>query len=144
MTAEQVFSLASMTAVAGWLVLIAGVILNKPLLRDSIAGLWIPLALAALYALLILFFFARADGGFDTLAHVQLLFTSPWAALAGWVHYLCFDLAMGSLIARRTMKLGMNRLWLVPLLPLTFLFGPMGFLAFHGLTLAAAPRPATT
>src|SRR5262249_55238398 len=29
---------------------------------------------------------------FASLAGVMKLFASPWVALAGWVHYLCFDL----------------------------------------------------
>ena len=80
------------------------------------------------YTVLIVFFFRAAPGGFDTLANVQALFTSPWAALAGWVHYLAFDLFIGALIARRVMERGIPRLVLVVLLPATFLFGPIGLL----------------
>ena len=69
--------------------------------------------------------------GHQPLANVKLLFTSDWAALAGWVHYLAFDLLVGSWIAREVMQRGQPRLLLVPLLPLTFMFGPAGFLAFH-------------
>jgi hypothetical protein len=47
------------------------------------------------------------------------------------VHYLAFDLFVGAWIARQVMTLGMSRLLLVPLLPLTFMFGPMGFLGFE-------------
>jgi hypothetical protein len=139
MTADQLFAIANPAALAGWLVLAWAVIRNNSWLRDEIAGRWWPLGFAALYTLLILLFFGRAEGGFDTLAHVQLLFTSPWAALAGWVHYLAFDLFMGATIARRVMHAGINRLWLVPILPLTFLFGPMGYLA--GEAVLALGRP---
>ena len=38
--------------------------------------------------------------------------TSPWAALAGWIHYLAFDLFMGALVARRVMESGASRWWL--------------------------------
>ena len=70
---------------------------------------------------------------------MQLLFTDGWAATAGWMHYLAFDLFMGAWIARTLMQAGLSRLWLVPLLPLTFLFGPAGFLAAEVVRRAAAP-----
>jgi Domain of unknown function (DUF4281) len=62
---------------------------------------------------------------------VQLLFTSEWAALAGWVHYLAFDLLIGAWIARDVMSRGLSRWLLLPLLPLTFMFGPMGLVGFE-------------
>ena len=34
--------------------------------------------------------------GFDTLAGVRLLLSTPEALLAGWVHYLAFDLFIGA------------------------------------------------
>ena len=61
---------------------------------------------------------------------MQLLFTSPWAATAGWVHYLAFDLFIGAWITAEVLRLGIVRLVLIVLLPLTFLFGPIGLLAF--------------
>ena len=131
MSASLVFSLANPFALLGWLILIYGIIRKQTFWRDTVAGLWWPLALSSLYTLLIIFFFFRAPGGFDTLANVQLLFTSPWAALAGWVHYLAFDLFIGAWISKHLMQEGLPRLLLIVLLPLTFLFGPAGFLAFQ-------------
>ena len=89
------------------------------------------MALSVAYAGLIALFFSNAPGGFDTLENVQLLFTSPWAALAGWVHYLAFDLFMGARTARGFEKMRLPRWPLIVLLPLTFLFGPAGYLAFE-------------
>lgn len=130
MTAENVFLIANSFALGGWLVLVFAVLRKHDWLRDRVAGCWWPLALCVLYAVLIALFFGRTEGGFDSLANVKLLFTSDWAALAGWVHYLAFDLFIGSWIARETMQKGIGRLWLVLLLPATFLFGPIGLLLF--------------
>jgi Domain of unknown function (DUF4281) len=128
MTPEFLFSTANTIAIIGWIVLIAGIVLKRPLLRDRFAGLYVPLLLAASYTVLILVFWWGTNGGFDTLANVQKLFTSPWAALAGWVHYLAYDLFIGALVSRWIMERGISRLFLIPILPLAFLFGPIGFL----------------
>ena len=135
MTPSLLFSIANPLALIGWLILIAGIVTKRPLLRDRIAGLFIPLALAAAYTILILVFWWGTEGGFDTLENVQKLFTSPWAALAGWVHYLAYDLFIGALVSRQIMERGISRLFLIPILPLAFLFGPIGFLLAHLLIL---------
>lgn len=131
MTASGLFSAFNMLAMAGWIILAVGVALKHNWLRDAVAGTYIPIAISAAYLILIVFFFAGADGGFDTLENVQKLFTSPWAALAGWIHYLAFDLFMGARIARGFAEQGLPRWPLILLLPLTFLFGPIGYLAFE-------------
>lgn len=140
MTPETLFSTASFCAMAGWLTLIAGIVLKRPLLRDTIAGLAIPLALSLVYTVLIAIHWAGTEGGFDTLVNVQKLFTSPWAALAGWIHYLAFDLFIGAMLARKIMEAGLPRLILVPVLPLTFLFGPIGFLLGHLILVTRNPQ----
>jgi hypothetical protein len=131
MSASQLFQIANPVALIGWLVLAAAIIFKRPFWRDELAGRWIPLALSAVYSMLIIFFFFRAEGGFDTLENVQKLFTSPWAALAGWVHYLAFDLFLGATISKRVMEQGLPRWPLIVLLPLTFMFGPMGLVGFE-------------
>ena len=130
MTADFLFSLANPLALLGWIILGVGIVWDKPYLRDEIAGRVWPLGLSVLYTILIGAFFFKAEGGFDTLVNVQKLFTFPWAALAGWVHYLAFDLFMGAVISRDIMKFGISRLFLIILLPLTFMFGPIGYVGF--------------
>jgi Domain of unknown function (DUF4281) len=130
-TADQLFQVVNPVALLGWIVLIAGIIFKKPLWRDIIAGQVFPTVLSLVYTMLIVFFWAKAEGGFDTLPNVQKLFTYPWAALAGWVHYLAFDLFVGAHISRRVMEDGLPRLILIALLPLTFLFGPIGYFGFQ-------------
>ncbi len=131
MTPSALFSFFNLLALSGWLILAAGILLKRNWLRDTVSGIYVPVFLSTAYLALVSLFFAAAEGGFDTLENVQQLFTSPWIALAGWVHYLAFDLFIGASIARGVEEQGLPRWLLVPLLPLTFLFGPAGFLCFE-------------
>ncbi len=130
MTPGVLFSYANMFALLGWFVLIAGVVLNRAWLRDKLAGIYWPLALSVGYCAAIWLGFGQSGGGFDSLSAVRQLFTNDWALLAGWVHYLAFDLFVGAWIARDALRAGLSRWLLIPVLPLTFLFGPAGFLLF--------------
>ena len=72
------------------------------------------------------------------------LFTQPEIALAGWIHYLAFDLFIGAWEVRTARAERIPFLLVVPCLALTFLFGPAGYLAFTALRGArAAIRTAT-
>lgn len=143
MTPDFIFNLANPTALLGWIILAAGVVLDRPFLRDTLAGRIWPFGLSALYSILVAAFFFKAYGGFDSLPHVQQLFTFPWVAMAGWLHYLAFDLFIGAMIARELVQQGISRLFLIGLLPLTFMFGPIGYFAFMILRAALAKKEIT-
>ncbi len=130
MSAENLFGPANWFTMAGWLLLIAGVVLRRDWLRDRLAAIYWPLLLSAGYCIAISLGFGESGGSFSTLQGVRQLFSNDWALLAGWVHYLAFDLFVGAWIARDAARANLSRLVLVPVLPLTFLFGPAGFLLF--------------
>lgn len=135
---DALFQAANMLALAGWVALLLSPL--TPRLAQAVAALGVPLLLGVLYSGLVLAFWSRAEGGFGTLAEVQALFTLPQIALAGWVHYLAFDLVIGAWEVRcaRAERIAF---WLVvPCLVLTFLFGPAGFLAFQALRVLRRAR----
>jgi hypothetical protein len=78
----------------------------------------------------------RTPGGFSSLDAVGRLFESPWLRLAGWLHYLAFDLLIGGFIVRDAREHGIGHVWILPLLFLTFLFGPAGWLGYRALSAA--------
>jgi len=128
MTAEGVFSIANLVAVAGWLLLIA---VPRNRRAATVAGTIIPLLLAALYLALLTVHWSERRGGFSTLHGAADLFSNQWLLLAGWVHYLAFDLFVGTWETRDAVARGIPRWLVVPCLLLTFLFGPIGWLAYH-------------
>ena len=102
--------------------------------------------LAMTYAALIGAFVSQGQGDFQSLAGVQRLFQHPGLLLAGWVHYLVFDLLVGLWERAEAARIGLSRWLLLPCLFLTFMFGPIGwlvFLAVRQFRLRAAPTPAT-
>jgi hypothetical protein len=138
MLPESIFSAANMVALGGWIALLVAP--RTPLVTWRLAGLAIPALLAGLYAVLLALHAPGAEGGFSSLADVAALFRTEGVLLAGWVHYLAFDLFVGAWICRRAAAEGMNP-WLVRLcLPPTFLAGPVGLLLFLGFRAAIAKR----
>ncbi len=131
MTPETVFSTVGAVAMLGWALLILG---PRRFAWFNALPLWIiPGGLSAVYAALVLSRFSGTGGGFDSLANVALLLSDDWALLAGWVHYLAFDLFVGAVMAARMDRAGVGRLVQGPILGATFMLGPLGFL-IAGLT----------
>lgn len=97
-----------------------------------IAGLWVPLVLALGYVVLLWSHWGA--GGFGSLAEVREFFERPGLLAAGWLHYLAFDLFVGTWMMRDAGQRGLPHPAVVPCLALTFLFGPTGLLAYAAMT----------
>ena len=130
MAVAQIFNLANFFALIGWGILILAIALRRPWWRDVIAGIAWPTLISVLYIAALSIGWGSSDGSFASLAEVRSLFASDWMLLAGWVHYLAFDLFVGAWIAAEVERTKLSRLCLVPILPLTFMFGPAGLFLF--------------
>ncbi|MGQ0540638.1 MAG: ABA4-like family protein [Blastocatellia bacterium] len=128
MKADQIFSIANLIAIAGWLLL--AILPRWKFTRVAVLSGAIPLLLSVAYLLLILLFFGSSEGGFDSLANVMKLFTNEWVVLAGWIHYLAFDLFVGSWEVKDAQSSGISHWLVIPCLFLTFMLGPIGFLLY--------------
>lgn len=125
MSAETLFSLVNMAVLPGWLILIFAP-RQWPVL-NAIPRLVIPLGLSLVYVVLVLVHFSDAGGGYGSLADVRTLFASDLVLVAGWVHYLAFDLFVAGIAADRMDRAGIDRVHQGFILPVIFLFGPFGF-----------------
>jgi hypothetical protein len=140
MNAATLFSIANVLPLPIWALWILAPRSSPS--RTLVASLWPWQLLAALY----LVFLAVALGGenafapdFGSLAGVMTLFDSEWGTLAGWVHYLCFDLFVARWIMNDAPEGGYR---LAPVLFLTLMFGPVGLLLYtsaRGFFRGAAP-----
>lgn len=129
MTPADIFSIANMIAMPMWILMI---LLPKwKVTRFLIDFKIIPIALSMFYAFYI-FQAIQIGGGMDfgSLASVMALFTEENAVLAGWVHYLAFDLMVGMWILDQNKKIGIHQLLIAPCLFGTFMLGPIGLLLF--------------
>ena len=136
MTPDALFSILNVIAASGWILLIA---LPGRQWVMSVTTTAIPAVMAIVYVAVIATKWAGAEGGFSTLSAVAQLFGQPWLLLAGWVHYLAFDLIVGTWEVRDARARNVPHLLVVPCLILTFLFGPAGWLLY---TILRSTRPA--
>ena len=133
MDLEQLFSMAGLVAVVGWLLL---VFVPRQPIAKIIAGIIAPLILSAGYLALIALHFQGAEGGFGSLADVRTLFAKDELLLAGWVHYLAFDLFIGAWEVRDAQRNGLPHLVVIPCLLMTFMLGPIGLLFYFAIRTA--------
>ena len=128
----QIFLAANSIAMLCWAAL--AICLFAPRLRlwiPRFTGFVVPVLFAVVYIACIARGFAESrDGGFGSIGGVRALFGSDSALVAGWLHYLAFDLFVGTWIVRRGIKERLNPFLLLLCLPVTFLFGPVGFLLY--------------
>src|SRR5215207_6519671 len=140
MTAEQLFSILNLVTGAAWLPL---TLLPRVRWAPTLASIVMPFLLAVVYVVLIATTLAQSEGGFSSLAGVRALFDNPWALLAGWTHYLAFDLFIGGWEVRDAQRRGIPHLLVVPALVLTFLLGPGGLLLYLAIRPFAQQRGVT-
>jgi hypothetical protein len=134
MTPDTLFQIANPLALLGWVALILAPF--APRFADRTAFFVIPLLMSVAYSALILAYWSGSTGGYGSLPDVMTLFTNPHIALAGWVHYLAFDLMIGAWATRTARAAGIPHLLVLPHLVLIFLFGPAGLLTYAAMHLA--------
>jgi len=125
MNAEMLFSILNTAILPAWFLLIVFPRWRWTRLlvtSGTYSGIY-----AVVYTVLILLFFTWTRGNFSSLAGVQTLFGQPYLLLAGWIHYLAFDLLVGSWIQKDAQEQGLRHAWIVPSLLLTLMFGPLGW-----------------
>ena len=128
MSADAVFPVLNLLPLPVWVVWIAAP--RSRVARQLAEALWPWGLLAVVYAVCVLMASlgeAPGPGSFFSLGGVMSIFDAPWAATAGWVHFLCFDLFCARWMVNEAPEAGYK---LAPVLLLTLFYGPVGLLAF--------------
>ncbi len=129
MANSSVFSIVSSLAMVMWVLLI---FLPKWKVTHWLAQFkLVPIILSLVYALYIgVSVYYGTSFDFGSLESVMNLFTKEDAVMAGWVHYLAFDLLIGMWMFNLNKKIGLSYFLMAPCLFFTFMLGPVGFLLF--------------
>ena len=126
---DHVFNIANMFALIGWIVLVF--LPSHRAAVEGIARTLVPALLSLAYAVILIPLMLRGGGG--TIASwegIAQFLGQPWLLVAGWLHYLAFDLLVGTWQVETARKEGIPHVAVLPCLLLTFILGPIGFLAF--------------
>jgi Domain of unknown function (DUF4281) len=131
---NNVFQISNALALLGWAAIL---ILPNWALLDRVVFFCITCLLCVIYCYLI--FAARSVdtekpvGSFTSLAGIIALFKTPRVVLAGWVHFLAFDLVLGLMIRSDAAMHDIPHAVLIPVYLLTLLLGPAGVLVYVAL-----------
>ncbi|MDC0717419.1 ABA4-like family protein [Nannocystis bainbridge] len=138
MDPHRLFTILNSATLAGWVLLWLAprARVTQRLVYSGVFSL----LLSAIYLAILLPHFTTEDlRAFNSLEGVMRLFQNPWVMLAGWVHYLAFDLWVGAWIGRDAAARGSSRLLVVPCQVLTLMLGPVGLLVYVALVRRALP-----
>ena len=140
-----VFRLSNVLALPFWaaMILLPRWRWTARILRSSIGSV----APAALYAALVLPRLGEIWPAVSrpTLSGVATLLGSPAGATIAWVHFLAFDLFVGRWIYLDSQERRISAWFMAPVLFLTLMLGPVGFLFYlivRALAAVVSPAPA--
>jgi Domain of unknown function (DUF4281) len=125
---EKIFTICNSIALIPWLLMIVAP--NWSFTKTVIQSYSFPIALACVYGFYIAVSIGKTTGNFFSLVAVERLFRNRQVLLAAWVHYLVFDLFVGSWEWADSHAHHISHWTLVPCLLLTLMFGPLGFLVY--------------
>lgn len=127
MTPADLFLLSNAIVLPGWILL---AVLPAWKWTRILAAYAIPVGLSVLYSIVMVSDVGRFSGSFASIQDVGHLFQNEWLLLAGWVHYLAFDLFVGAWEVRDAQRLEVPHMYVLPCLALTFIAGPIGLTAY--------------
>lgn len=141
MGAATLYEYLNMLILPGWLLLIfaPGWKVTRLIVRS---GLY-PAVFAVVYLILFVVHFNPTEADFATLEGLMAGFTNPPLVVMGWAHYLVFDLFVAIWVVGDAEKLEIKHFWLIPILILCLMAGPIGFLIYWVVRIVVKKRPET-
>lgn len=132
MSPELVFLICNYGVLPAWALLILAPKWQGT--QTIVQAIWIPLLLGGVYTFYLFNGLnstsAPEGGSMATLPGLMILFSSPTAVLAGWIHYLAFDLFVGAWVVRDSHRRDLKHVYVIPCLIAVLMAGPFGLLAY--------------
>jgi len=135
---DFLFSAGNAIVLGGWAMVI--LLPRRTPALMAIPKFAIPALFGLVYAGITLARFYDSGGGYGSLAELRALFATDELLVAGWLHYLAFDLFVGVWIAEQSDGIGLSRAIQAVILVTAFIFPPVGLVLF--LATRAAMRAA--
>ena len=131
---ETLFNITGLPVLFGWITLI---FFPKSKLTARVFKLpLIPAFFALCYSAVVMPTLFKNPEAMATLSNptlydVKNLLSTLGGATAGWIHFLCFDLLVGSFIWKKAIERSYSFYWVSPTLFCTLMLGPLGWLIFE-------------
>ncbi len=130
MTPDTAFQIANALVLPQWLLMVVAP--RWSVTQFLVKSFLIPVVLAIFYAFYIFAGDPLDFEAFSTLEGVKGLFQNggDGVMLAGWIHYLAFDLIAGSVVLRDAQERGIPHWWVIVPILFCFMLGPIGLLLY--------------
>ena len=122
------FKIANYSVLPAWFLLI--ILPHNRITRYLVHSYIYTIILGIIYITLIVSNWGAGEGGMGSLIEIRKAFGSDEILLAGWIHYLVFDLMIGSWQVRDAKQNGISHWMIIPALILTLFFGPAGLVLY--------------
>jgi hypothetical protein len=146
MNEELILKILNVPVLVGWLSMLLAP--RTRFTRWLVESDVLPLGIGVLYLVLVAPHLPGLLREFDSLASIGAALQRPGMLLAAWIHYLAFDFLVGRVVLADAQRRGIPHLLVAPCLVLTFMLGPVGYLAYATVRLfsrrflpAVAPLP---
>jgi hypothetical protein len=147
MNEELILKVVNVPVLVGWLSMLLAP--RTRFTRWLVQSDLVPLGIGVVYLVLVAPYLPGLLAEFDSLASIGAALQKPGLLLAAWIHYLAFDFLVGRVVLADSQQRGLPHLLVAPCLVLTFMLGPVGYLAYAAVRLlsrrfrpAVAPLPA--
>lgn len=128
MTHDLIFQIVNWGVIPFWVLL--AVLPHWGLTQFLVHSVAVPLLLGVAYAWFLTTGLGVEGASFTSLEGLMLFFAAPSAVLAGWIHYLVFDLFIGAWQVRDAKRRGISHWFVIPCLFFTLMAGPIGLLLY--------------
>ena len=139
MTASLMFQICNVLVMPQWLLMMAAPKwhVTQWIVKSKI----FPIILGFIYIYYIVGLFSVGGfKNFTSLEGIKSLFSTDDVILAGWIHFLAFDLFVGAWMWQNAQTRHVPHFWLIPALLLTWFVGPVGLLFYLGVRLMYPPQ----
>ena len=138
MNPETIFSLSSLLVMPFWLLMIF--LPRWRMTQRVMAGLWVAVPAALLYAVLVLPHFVEIFTAVSnpTLTGITALLGDATGATIAWVHFLAFDLFVGRWVYLDGRSRQLSAWIISPILFVVLMLGPIVFLLYLAVRTAVA------